>query len=203
MRTATAPATLFAAVNERIRQFVWGGFTYATIAPNASPGFRRMTSLKLVFLITYQARLASDLIPCHIMLLREGDAGLDCPPCFDEFSGSLLGGAVDFIRYIWFDCSIMETDGKCCRGRLGRVLDGKGNRCERRKTPADRSPAAVDIGIVLNQEVRAQLVRSIGLWLNCNVNDSCSNFRHVLLGSEASSWPHQNFHPIKMFGRLF
>lgn len=57
-----------------------------------------MTSLNLVFLITYQDRAESDLMARQIMFPKEGVGFGGCPLCLGEPFG--LGGAfVEFRRY--------------------------------------------------------------------------------------------------------
>lgn len=144
--------------------------TYATTAPNASNGFLRMTSVKLVLRMTYQARLESDLMACQSMPLSDGDGFGVCPALLPELSEFWSGGAVDLKRH-WVPAGTMRSaNGFCCRRRAdvdcsrrttrgtGRVeghVDGTSDgdvvdvHCRgSRNAPAGRRPAALKPGIV-------------------------------------------------------
>jgi hypothetical protein len=137
------------------------GAAYATIAPSASSGFRRITSLKLVFRMTCHARAESVLMACHSMPLRDGDGLGACPACLYVLSGSWLRGDVDCRRYWELAGSVTRANGICCwhrgccnRRTRGDVYDWE---LESRSAPADRRPAARGKGIVTKLGLRAQL----------------------------------------------
>lgn len=108
-----------------------------------------MTCLKLVFRMTYQARLESDLMPCQSMPLRDGDGFGVPPPFLSELSESSYGGIVDFMRHWRWAGTIRSPSGFCCWYRVGcnrRTRgDGEGRHCRGRSRSA---LADLGIGIV-------------------------------------------------------